>query len=69
MQKFLEGTNDPYYAGDFEYGPHMTHGFWGNAHVSQPVGRFTVHQRIMPLFEQWIEKSAPQGADLTSWKY
>ena len=69
IQKFLESTNDPYYAGDFEYGPHMPHGFWGDAHVPQPVSRFTAHQRIMPLFEKWVEKTAPKGADVTSWKY
>ena len=69
MQQFLEGTNNPYYAGDFEYGPHMTHGFWGDRHVPQPIGRFTVHQRIMPVAAEWMKKTAPKGADLTSWKY
>jgi hypothetical protein len=69
VQKFLENTNNPYYAGDFEYGPHMPHGFWGDAHLPQPVGRFTVHDRIMPAFERWVEKTAPQGADLSGWKY
>ncbi|MGH9325600.1 MAG: alpha/beta hydrolase-fold protein [Terriglobia bacterium] len=69
VQKFLESTNDPYYAGSFEYGPHMPHGFWGNAHVPHRIGQFTVHQRIMPAFEEWMAKTAPQGADLTSWKY
>lgn len=68
VQKFLETTNYPYYAGDFEYGPHMPHGFLGDRYIPLPIGRFTVIQRLMPLVAEWMVKTAPQGADVTSWK-
>jgi hypothetical protein len=69
IQKVLENTNYPYYAGDFEYGPHQPHGYWGDPHLPWFVGRSVAQQRLMPEMAKWMEKSAPQGADLTSWKY
>jgi hypothetical protein len=60
MQQFPEGTNSPYYVGDFEYGPQMTHGFWGDRHIPQPIGRFTVHQLIMPVAAERMRKVAPR---------
>ena len=69
LQKFLESTNNPYYAGDFEYGPGQPHGFWGSPDLPQLIGRSVAQQRLMPEMAKWIEKSAPRGADLSSWKY
>jgi len=69
LQKFLEGTNNPYYAGDFEYGPQMPHCYSGDPHVPVSISRLTINQRIMPAMAEWMEKTAPPGADLTSWKY
>ena len=78
LEKFLMSTNDPYFAGDFEYGPHLPHCFSGDAHM--PVkpddpyqatlyGWLTVNQRILPQAAAWMEKTAPEGADVKSWKY
>lgn len=69
IQAYLESTNNPCYAGDFEYGPGMPHCWTGDATVPVGVSSRTVNQRILPLMQRWMEKSAPQGADLTSWKY
>jgi hypothetical protein len=68
-QKVLENTNNPYYAGDFEYGPHQPHGYWGDPSLPQFVGRSVAQQKLMPEMVKWMEKTAPPGADLTSWKY
>lgn len=68
-QKFLESTNNPYYAGDFEYGPHQPHGFWGSPELPQLVGRAVAQQKLMPEMAKWMVSSAPAGADLTSWRY
>ena len=62
LQQFLESTNNPYYAGDFEYGPHQPHCFHGD--TSLPV-----RQRILPKATEWMVKTAPPGADTTSWRY
>ena len=69
MEDFLKHTNNPYYAGDFEYGPHQPHCFTGNPDKDSLVGLFDVNQRILPKAAAWMEKSAPQGADTSSWKY
>jgi hypothetical protein len=29
----------------------------------------TINQRFMPAMAAWMEKTAPKGADLSSWKY
>ncbi|MFZ0738827.1 MAG: alpha/beta hydrolase-fold protein [Candidatus Acidiferrales bacterium] len=77
LQKFLESTNDPYYAGDFEFGPHMPHCFTGDPHMpvksddiheTMMYGWLTFNERILPLAAAHIEKTAPKGADM-SWKY
>ncbi|PYU02815.1 MAG: hypothetical protein DMG33_18100 [Acidobacteria bacterium] len=57
------------YAGDFEYGPHQPHCFTGNPDKDSLVGLFDVNQRILPKAAGWMEKSAPKGADTSSWKY
>jgi hypothetical protein len=68
-QKVLENTNNPHYAGDFEYGPHQPHGYWGDPSLSQFVGRSVAQQKLMPEMVKWMEKTAPPGADVSSWKY
>jgi len=69
IQKFLESTNYPCYAGDFEYGPHMPHCWSGDPAVPTTISRLTINQRFMPAMAAWMEKTAPKGADLSSWKY
>ena len=68
-QKVLENTNYPYYAGDFEYGPHQPHGYWGDPALPQFEGRSVAQQKLMPEMAKWMEKTAPPGADVSSWKY
>lgn len=69
LQKFLESTNNPYYAGDFEYGPHQPHCFTGDASLPADLGELTERQRILPKAVEWMLKTAPPGADTTSWRY
>jgi hypothetical protein len=68
-QNFLESTNNPYYAGDIEYGPHQPHCFTGDASLSADIGAMTTRQRILPKAVNWMLKTAPAGADITSWRY
>lgn len=69
LQRFLESTNNPYYAGDFEYGPHQPHCFTGDASLPAELGELTDRQRILPKAVAWMLKTAPPGADTTSWQY
>lgn len=78
LEQFLSKTNNPYYAGDFEYGPHLPHCFSGDPHTAIPpatpreavtLGYLTIHQRVLPQAADWMARTAPPGADVTSWKY
>ena len=69
MQDFLEHTNNPYYAGDVEFGPHQPHCFGGDPNVPADLGMMTARQRILPKAVEWMLKTAPTGADVTSWRY
>jgi hypothetical protein len=69
LDDFLKNTNNPYYAGDIEYGPDQPHCFTGDARENWRVGAMTLVQRILPKAVAWMEKTAPAGADTKSWKY
>ncbi|MHB8540441.1 MAG: hypothetical protein ACYDCD_05805 [Candidatus Acidiferrales bacterium] len=68
LQGFLDQTNYPYYAGDFEYGEKQPHCYTGDPHVPANIGTMTWNQRIFPKAADWMKKTAPKGADM-SWIY
>ncbi len=57
MHEFLESTTDPYYDGEVVFQPLAPH-CWG------PRGADLLQRMVAH-----IEKYAPRGADLTSWRY
>ena len=69
LEEFLKNTNNPYYAGTFEYGPGMPHCYSGDPTVPVSISRLTINQRILPVMAERITKTAPPGADVSSWKY
>lgn len=65
LQKFLESTKDPYYAGSFDIGAREPHCYSGKpAFPGQ-----TYHHRLLPKMLERIVRTAPPGADLSSWRY
>ncbi len=68
LQDFLEKTNYPYYAGDFEYGEKQPHCYTGGPIDPPGIGGLTWDQRIFPKEAEWMQKTAPKGADM-SWIY
>jgi hypothetical protein len=59
IQKFLETTKNPYYAGSFEYGrPMKGHGF-----------RPTTTGEMLRTMAKEIVKNAPAGTDASAWHY
>jgi hypothetical protein len=72
-ETFLESTKlpqrGPYYGGDFDYGPYQPHCYSGDPSVSVRIARLTINQRFMPQMVEWILKTAPEGADVKSWRY
>ncbi len=69
MQDFLESTNYPYYAGDFDYGPGRPHCYTGKDGLPVEAAGLTWSQRVIRQSVERMLKTAPAGADVTSWRY
>jgi hypothetical protein len=65
MQKFLESTKDPYYAGSFDIGPRRPHCYSG---MPEYEGQGS-SSRVLPKMLERALKTAPAGADVKSWRY
>ena len=68
MEEFLMRAT-PSSESEIVYGERREHCFTGDTEVPNNAGSRTVHQRYMPAMAQWMEKTAPRGADTKSWKY
>lgn len=69
MEDFLETTNYPYYAGDFDYGPGRPHCYTGKDGLPEEAAGLTLSQRVIRRSVDRMLKTAPTGADVSSWKY
>ena len=69
MEDFLESTTDPYYEGEVLYGDRAEHCWNGDAEQPNAISRLRYNSMYVPKIMERIEKSAPKGADLTSWRY
>ena len=69
MEKFLESTKDPYYDGEVDYGDRAEHCWNGDHERPNALSRLRYNQMYVPKILERIRKSAPQGADVTSWRY
>jgi hypothetical protein len=69
MEDFLEGTRDPYYAGEVDYGDRAEHCWNGDHENPNYISRLRYHTMYVPKILKRMRESAPPGADLTSWRY
>lgn len=69
MEEFLESTTDPYYDGEVDYGDRAEHCWNGDHTQPNAISRLRYHQTYAPKILERILKTAPSGADLTSWRY
>ncbi len=69
MEDFLESTADPYYDGEVDYGDRAAHCWNGDHERPNHISRLRYHQMFIPRIVDRIEASAPEGADLSSWRY
>lgn len=69
IEEFLKSTNNPPYEGEIDYGDRFEHCWNGDHTRPNAITRLCYHQLHMPKIMQRIEKSAPRGADLKSWRY
>jgi len=68
-EEFLESTKDPYYGGEVDYGDRAEHCWNGDHSRPNATSRLRYNQMYVPKILERIEKTAPPGADLTSWRY
>jgi len=64
LEDFLEETTDPPYEGWFDWGVREPHCYSG---TPEYPGQ-TAYERVLPLMEERILKTAPEGADIETWR-
>ena len=69
MEEFLEETTDPYYNGEVDYGDRAEHCWNGDQTRPNALSRLRYNQMFIPKAVERMEKTAPSGADLESWRY
>lgn len=69
VEQILEQTADPYYAGEVDYGDRAEHCWNGDHDNPIWISRLRYHTLHAPKIVSRIMRSAPPGADLTSWRY
>jgi len=69
MEDFLKATKNPAYGGEVTYGPRAEHCWNGDPSLPNAYSRLHYNTQYLPKILERIEKSAPKGADLTSWRY
>ena len=69
MEDFLKSTTNPPYDGEVKYGDRAEHCWNGDPNLPNYLSRLHYNTMYLPKIMERIEKTAPPGADLTSWKY
>jgi hypothetical protein len=69
LQDVLEGLKDPAYGGEVAYGDRAEHCWNGDPNQPNYISRMRYNTMYLPKILERIQKTAPQGADLTSWRY
>ena len=68
LEDFLKTTNPPY-EGEVKYGDRAEHCWNGDPTLPNYLSRLHYNTMYLPKILDRIQKTAPPGADLTSWKY
>jgi hypothetical protein len=68
-EEWLETTSAPYYGGVVDYGARDEHCWNGDHENGNAISRLRYHTMYLPQILERIAATAPEGADLTSWRY
>jgi len=69
MEDFLKTTKNPNYSGEVAYGDRAEHCWNGDPTLPNAYSRLHYDWMYVPKILDRITKTAPTGADLTSWRY
>ena len=68
-EDFLRSTKNPPFGGEITYGDRAEHCWNGDPTRSNAYSRLRYHQMFIPKAAARMDKTAPPGADLKSWRY
>lgn len=69
LEDFLKSTTNPPYEGEVKYGPRAEHCWNGDPNLPNYLSRLHYNTMYLPQMLDRMTKTAPKGADLTSWRY
>lgn len=69
VEDFLKTTKNPHYDGEVDYGARAEHCWNGDHTRPNAIARLRYPQMFAPKIVERILKTAPEGADTTSWRY
>ncbi len=69
VEDSLKGLADPPYGGEVDYGDRAEHCWNGDHTRPNAISRLRYVQMFAPRMVERMEKTAPPGADLESWRY
>lgn len=69
VEDFLRQANNPPAEAEIKYGDRAEHCWNGNPNLPNYLSRLHYNTMYLPKILERMEKSAPPGADLTSWRY
>ena len=69
LEDFLKSTTNPPYEGEVAYGPKAEHCWNGDPTLPNAYSRLHYNTMYLPKILERIEKTAPAGADVKSWRY
>ncbi|MGD1892841.1 MAG: hypothetical protein ACFB15_19930 [Cyclobacteriaceae bacterium] len=69
MEEFLVNTENPHYDGEVAYGDGAEHCWNGDPKLPNAISRLRYNTMYVPKILERIKEGAPQGADLSSWRY
>ena len=69
LEDFLKGTTNPPYDGEVKYGDRAEHCWNGDPSLPNYLSRLHYHTMYLPQILERMQKTAPPGADVASWRY
>lgn len=69
LEDFLKSASNPPYEGEVKYGDRAEHCWNGDPNLPNYLSRLHYNTMYLPKILERIEKTAPPGADLASWRY
>lgn len=69
IEDFLKSTTNPPYEGEVKYGDRAEHCWNGDPTEPNYLSRLHYNTMYVPMILDRIQKTAPAGSDLTSWRY